>query len=90
MRFVLSALDLADLSGQDSPTPPNGYAFPRLANHYYNATAVINEQEVIYNCELRNSGSPWTRGGDLSRGLDGAGLGLGNLLDDPDCGTDPR
>jgi hypothetical protein len=29
-------------------------------------------------------------GGDLGCGLDGAGLGLGDLLDDPDCGTDPR
>jgi hypothetical protein len=68
MRFVVSALDIADLSGGNNPTPPNGYAFPRLANHYYNATAIIHEQDVVYNCEIRNSGSPWTRGGDLSRG----------------------
>jgi hypothetical protein len=68
MRFVVSALDIADIGGQDNPTPPNGYSFPRLSNHYFNMTLIVNEQEVIYNCEVRNSGSPWTRGGGLDRG----------------------
>ncbi len=68
MRFVVSALDIADLSGGDASTPPNGYNFPRLSNHYYNMTLIVNERDILYNCEVRNSGSPWTRGGDLSRG----------------------
>jgi len=68
MRFVVPALVIADLSGGDAATPPNGFAFPRLANHYFNMTLVINERDVIYDCEIRNGGSPWTRGGDLSRG----------------------
>lgn len=68
MRFVVPALAIADLAGGDGATPPNGYAFPRLANHYFNTTLIINESDVIYDCEIRNGGSPWTRGGDLSRG----------------------
>ena len=42
MRFVVSALDLRDISNGDSSTPPYGYAFPRLSNHYFNTT--INRQ----------------------------------------------
>lgn len=68
MRFVVSAFDLRDLSEQDSPTGSHGYAFPRLSNHYYNMTAIVNERDIIYACEVRNSGSPWTRGGSLDRG----------------------
>ncbi|HSH17202.1 MAG TPA: CotH kinase family protein, partial [Verrucomicrobiae bacterium] len=68
MRFVLSAFDLRTINDQDNPTGSYGYAFPRLANHYFNMTLIINERDVVYNCEIRNSGSPWTRGGGLSRG----------------------
>ncbi len=31
-------------------------------------TLIINERNVVYNCEIRTSGSPWTRGGGLDRG----------------------
>ncbi|MBM3845869.1 MAG: hypothetical protein FJ405_06245, partial [Verrucomicrobia bacterium] len=68
MRFIVPELAIADLAGGDNPTPPNGRAFPRLSNHYYNMTLIINERDIIYDCEIRNGGSPWTRGGDLSRG----------------------
>jgi hypothetical protein len=68
MRFIVPSLAIADLAGGDGPTPPNGHAFPRLSNHYYNMTLIINEREIVYDCEIRNGGSPWTRGNDLSRG----------------------
>ncbi|MBN1508002.1 MAG: lamin tail domain-containing protein [Sedimentisphaerales bacterium] len=67
MRFVVSALDLRAISAQDSATPPYGYAFPRLSNHYFNATIIINEKDVIYGGEIRPAGSPWTRGGSMDR-----------------------
>jgi hypothetical protein len=67
MRFVMSALDLKDIGEQDSPTSPNGYAFPRLSNHHFNATVIVNEKDIIYGCGIRGSGSPWTRGGGIDR-----------------------
>lgn len=67
VRLIMSALDLDVLSDRDNPTGPYGYSFPRLSNHYFNATIIINETEVYYNGEARNSGSPWTRGGNLDR-----------------------
>lgn len=68
MRFILSAFDIRTMSDQDNPTGTRGYDFPRLSNHYWNMTTIVNEREIIYNCEIRNSGSPWTRGGSLDRG----------------------
>ncbi len=67
MRFVVSALDLRAISDGDSPTPPYGYAFPRLSNHYFNATIIVNETDALYGCEIRGAGSPWTRGGGVAR-----------------------
>lgn len=67
MRFVLSALDLRDMADQDGSTPPYGYAFPRLSNHHFNTTLIVNEKDIIYGCGIRDSGSPWTRGGGLDR-----------------------
>ncbi len=67
MRFVISALDVQDMSQGDSPTGPNGYAFPRLSNHHFNSTLIINEKDIIYGCGIRASGSPWTRSGALDR-----------------------
>ena len=67
-RFVISARSLNALSrAGDSQT--FDYKFPRLSNHYFNATFIGDESEIVYNCELRKSGSPWTRAGgsDLSR-----------------------
>jgi hypothetical protein len=67
MRFVVSTLDLKAVADQDSATPPYGYAFPRLSNHYFNTTIIVNEKDVIYGSEIRPAGSPWTRGGGVDR-----------------------
>ena len=34
---------------------------PRMSNYGFNSTMIFNETEVLYNCELRRGGSPWTR-----------------------------
>ncbi len=67
MRFVMSALDLKDIREQDKSTAPYGYAFPRLSNHHFNATLIVNEKDILYGCGLRSSGSPWTRGTGIER-----------------------
>jgi len=61
-RFVISARD-ANASGGAGESSTFGYAFPRLSNHYFNVTFIGDDQEIIYNCEMRKSGSPWTRSG---------------------------
>jgi hypothetical protein len=85
MRFVISALDLRDIGNGDGSSPIYGYAFPRLSNHYFNATIIINEKDVVYGCELRPAGSPWTRSGGVERGKfkfpdDNLFRGKGNFL----------
>ena len=57
-------------TGGDLPTAKYGFRFPRLSNHYAQCTFIHNETDVYYNCEIRKSGSPWTRSGgwELSRG----------------------
>jgi hypothetical protein len=65
-RFVVSAYDLGAIANGN--TAKYRYRFPPLSNHYKNATFISNEKDIVYNAEIRNSGSPWTRGGDLSRG----------------------
>jgi len=67
-RFVISSRDI-NASGGAGESSTFSYAFPRLSNHYFNATFIGDDQEVIYNCEVRKSGSPWTRAGgaDFSR-----------------------
>lgn len=59
-RFVISARDI-QASGSAGNSSTFNYAFPRLSNHYFNATFIGDDQHIIYNCELRKSGSPWTR-----------------------------
>ena len=59
-RFILSARSVSASStkgGKDT----FDYHLPRISNQYFNATFISNEQDVIYNCEFRKSGSPWTR-----------------------------
>jgi hypothetical protein len=65
-RFVVSEFDLDALSNGNSVK--HRFKFPRLSNAYKNATFISNEGEIFYNAEIRNSGSPWTRGGGLDRG----------------------
>lgn len=65
-RFIVSAYDLDAISNGN--TAKHQYWFPRLSNHYKNMTFISNEDEIRYGGLIRNSGSPWTRGGNLSRG----------------------
>ncbi len=67
-RFIISARDVS-ASGGTGDSATFNYAFPRLSNHYFNATFIGDESEVIYNCEFRKSGSPFTRStsADFSR-----------------------
>lgn len=70
-RFVVSEYDRGIFNtGGDPPSAKYGYRYPRLSNHYVNATFIHNETDVYYNAEIRKSGSPWTRSGgpDLTRG----------------------
>ena len=59
-RFVISARD-TNASGGSGDSPTFNYNFPRLSNHYFNATFISDDRDIIYNCEMRKSGSPWTR-----------------------------
>ncbi len=67
-RFVISQYHLTALGGAGESATYD-YDFPRLSNQYFNATFISDEEDIIYNCELRKCGSPWTRAGgtDLSR-----------------------
>ncbi len=67
MRFVVSALDVQAMASGNGSAPVYGYAFPRLSNHSFNATLIVNEKDVFYNSGIRRSGSPWTRGGSMDR-----------------------
>ncbi|MBI3878126.1 MAG: lamin tail domain-containing protein [Verrucomicrobia bacterium] len=64
-RFVISAYDLGGMLGGN--TNKYHWKFPRLNNHYFNATFINAEQQVYYNAEIHNSGSGYTRGG-IDRG----------------------
>jgi len=65
-RFIVSAYDRDAIANGEQVK--HGYRYPRLSNHYFNMTFISNDEEIFYGGEIRNSGSPWTRGGDLSRG----------------------
>ncbi len=69
-RFVISARSLQAMNTGTGQSPTFNYAFPRLSNQYFNCTYIANEREIIYNCEIRKSGSPWTRsdGNGLAKG----------------------
>ena len=66
VRLVVSDYDMGAISNGGSSK--YDYDFPRLSNHYFNATFISNETDIRYNCEMRNSGSPWTRGNHVNRG----------------------
>ena len=69
-RFVLSARSMDAMSTGRGQSPTFNYAFPRLSNQYFNCTYIANERHIIYNCEIRKSGSPWTRsdGNSIAKG----------------------
>ena len=64
-RFVMSERDRNSI-GSAGATATFNYRHPRMSNHYYNATLIVNEKEITYNVESRKSGSPWTRDGGNS------------------------
>ena len=68
-RFIISEYDRNSLNTGTGGGSSRDYDFPRLSNQYFNATFISNERHIIYNCELRKSGSPWTRsdGNGLSK-----------------------
>ena len=68
-RFVISEYDRNSLNANTGGGSSRDYDFPRLSNQYFNSTFISNEKHIIYNCELRKSGSPWTRddGNGLSK-----------------------
>ncbi|NRB45103.1 MAG: lamin tail domain-containing protein, partial [Verrucomicrobiales bacterium] len=63
-RFIISNYDRRALGSGDSATYK--YNFPRMSNHFFNATFIVNESEIFYNAEIRKSGSPFTRDGGSS------------------------
>jgi hypothetical protein len=65
VRFIVSQHDLSAIA--DGNTAKYGFKYPRHSNRYVNCTFISNEQDIFYNGENRNSGSPWTRGGGLDR-----------------------
>lgn len=68
-RFIISLHDRSALGGSGH-SQAFSYKFPRMSNHYFNATFIANESEIFYNAEIRKSGSPFTRdsGSSLAHG----------------------
>ena len=66
-RFVISAYD-KDAISSNGHSAKYEFDFPRMSNHYFNATFISNENKVFYNAEIRKSGSPFTR--STGSGLD--------------------
>ncbi|MDA7672555.1 lamin tail domain-containing protein [Akkermansiaceae bacterium] len=60
-RFIVSNYDRAALTTSIGGGPTFDYNFPRMSNHFFNATFIANESEIHYNAEIRKSGSPFTR-----------------------------
>jgi hypothetical protein len=65
VRLIVSARDLGALAR--GGTAEYGFRFPRLSNHYFNGTFIADEEEIVYGAQVRNSGSPRTREGDLRK-----------------------
>ena len=65
VRLVISARDMDALKGGD--TINHGFKFPRLSNHYFNATAIEGEEEIIYGARVRQNGSVITRDAELRK-----------------------
>ncbi|HUF63679.1 MAG TPA: lamin tail domain-containing protein [Verrucomicrobiales bacterium] len=68
LRFVVSARDL-DALGANGGTAAHQYRYPRLSDHYFNATFISNEDKIFYGTEIRKSGNPQVRaaGNGLAR-----------------------
>jgi hypothetical protein len=64
-RFVVSAYDLGSM--REGNKAKYHFRQPRLSNHHYNMTFISNEEAIFYGGRIRVSGSPFTRGRDLSK-----------------------
>ena len=60
-RFVISATHADALTTGIGQSATFNFAFPRLSNQFFNCTFIGDENEIIYNCEIRKAGSPWQR-----------------------------
>ena len=60
-RFIISNFDREALDASNGGNAAFDYNFPRMSNHFFNATFIANESEIYYNAEIRKSGSPFTR-----------------------------
>ena len=64
MRIVLPAY-WGDALSQDSATGGHtvkfNFKFPRLSNHYFPCTFILNESEAYHGASVRKTGSPFTR-----------------------------
>ena len=64
MRVIIPAY-WSDALSQDSATGGHtvkfNYKFPKLSNHYFPCTFVLNESEVFHSAGVRKTGSPFTR-----------------------------
>ena len=65
VRLVISAHDLDAMKA--GGTRRHGFHFPRLSNHYFNATAIEGNEEIIYGAKMRQSGSAITRDAALRK-----------------------
>jgi regulation of enolase protein 1 (concanavalin A-like superfamily) len=63
-RFIVSNYDREALKTSEGGGAKFDYNFPRMSNHFFNATFIANESEIYYNAEIRKSGSPFTRATD--------------------------
>jgi len=66
---LLSERHIFSLRDRDAMNTGTGFSaaydwdFPRMSNFGLNSTVILNELDVLYNCEIRKGGSPWTRNG---------------------------
>jgi regulation of enolase protein 1 (concanavalin A-like superfamily) len=60
-RFIVALHDRRALTESLGGGTTFDYNFPRMSNHFFNATFIANESEIYYNAEIRKSGSPFTR-----------------------------
>ena len=74
MRVVISAYwvdALNNNSGTGGQTVKFNYKFPRFSDHYFPCAYIHNDSAVYYGCQVRKTGSPFTRqtDGNLTRGV---------------------
>jgi hypothetical protein len=65
-RYVFSQFDRNAMVSGTGFSATYDWDFPKSSNFGLNATIILNESDILYGCELRKGGSPWTRSGDSS------------------------